>query len=249
MSRFFFVRRPHVDRDPSRSPHRCDDPVNGVKTGRGSVFNSYPEDPEVPFPLLYLLEKTTYSSPLRLSRQQQTTLICDVCNTKSTFNSTLRNLHSSSIPNVKVDDFGRDINLILNNLEYKTELVSKKIATIESTILNHNAVINELERGIANLTNELSKMSYKLSTFENFISSSSRVTLSKPSSSNVASNTTSSSNAALTKSSSPAYTYTSFPHNVRTSSASHNMIVKDPHRNRTTPYSRPVTSVRPQYDS
>ena len=136
--------------------------------------------------------------------------------------------------------------MILNNLEYKTELVSKKIATIESSISNYNAVINELERGIANLTNELSKMSYKLSTFENFTASSSSVTLGKPSSSNVASNKTSSSNVALTKSSSPAYTYTSFPHIVRTSSAPHNMIVKDPHHNTNAPYSRPVTSVPPQ---
>ena len=182
---------------------------------------------------------------LRPSRQQQTAFICDVCNTKSTFNSNLRILHSSSFPNIKVNDFDRDINLILNNLEYKTELVSKKIATIESSISSHNVVVNELKRGIANLTNELSKMSYKISTFEDFISSSSSVTLSKPSSSNVVSNTTSSSNVVLTKSSYPAYTYTSFPHIVHTSSASHNMIVKDPHRNRTTPYSRPVTSVPP----
>ena len=101
--------------------------------------------------------------------------------------------------------------MILNILAYKTELVSKKIASIESSISRHNVVINELKRGIANLTNELSKVSYKFSTFEDFISSSSSGTLSKPSS-NVASNTTSSSNVALTKSSSPAFAYTSFPH-------------------------------------
>ena len=188
--------------------------------------------------------------PTPPSRQHQTTFICDVCNTKSTFNSNLRNLNSSSFPNVKVNDFDRDINLILNNLEYKTELVSKQIATIESSISNHNVVINKLERGIANLASKLSNMSYKLSTFDDFIASSSSVTLSKPSFSKVASNKTSSSNVALTKSSSPAYTYThtctSFPPIVRTSSASHNMIVKDPHRNRTTPDSRIITSVPPQ---
>ena len=92
-------------------------------------------------------------------------------------------------------------------------------------------------------------MSYKLSTFENFTLSSSSVTLSKPSFSNVTLNKTSSSNVALTKSSSPAYTHTHtctpFPPIVLTSSASHNMIVKDPHRNRNAPYSRPVTSVPP----
>ena len=36
------------------------------------------------------------------------------------------------------------------------------------------------------------------------------------------------------------------PHIVRTSSAPHNMIVKDPHRNRNASYSRLVTSVPPQ---
>ena len=78
--------------------------------------------------------------------------------------------------------------MILNNLEYKTELVSKQIATIESSISNHNVAINKLERGIANLASKLSNMSYKLSTFDDFIASSSSVTLSKPSSSKVASN-------------------------------------------------------------
>ena len=173
LSRFFLVLIPHVDRDPGRSPRRCDDPVNGVKSGRGSVFNSSPEDREVPFPLflllfiplLYLIEETTYSSPLRPSRQQQTAFICDVCNTKSTFNSNLRILHSSSFTNLKVNDFDRDINLILNNLEYKTELVSKKIATIESSISRHNVVINELKRGIANLTNELSNFPHLKTSF------------------------------------------------------------------------------------
>ena len=140
--------------------------------------------------------------------------------------------------------------MILSDLKYKTELVDKQITAIENSISNHNVVINELERGIANLANELSKISYKLSTFENFTPSSSSVTLSKPSFSNVASNKTSSSNVALTKSLSPAYTHTHtctpFPPIVLTSSAPHNMIVKDPHRNRNAPYSRPVTSVTPQ---
>ena len=84
--------------------------------------------------------------------------------------------------------------MILNDLKCKTELVGKQITVIENSLSNHNVVVNELERGIANLANELSKMSYKLSTFENFTASSSSVTLSKPSSSNVASNKTSSSN-------------------------------------------------------
>ena len=68
LERSLFRTRPHVDRDAGWSPRRYGDQVNGVKPGRGSVFNSSPEDHEVPFPLLLfihllsLIANTTHSS-------------------------------------------------------------------------------------------------------------------------------------------------------------------------------------------
>ena len=146
------------------------------------------------------------------------------------------NVSSSFFPNVKLNEFDRQINLLLNNLECKSELISNQISRIESAISGHKAIVNKLQCGISVLANKLNNVSSKLSRFESFVSSSSNVMLNKPSS-----------NVMLNKSSPPAYPYKSFPNiECASSSVSHNMAAKVPYHEVNTPSSRPVTSMPPR---
>ena len=167
----------------------------------------------------------------------KTSFICEVCrNTSSSLNSN-SNVGSSFFPNVKPNEFDRQINLLLNNLECKSEFISNQISRIESAISGHKAIVNELECGISDLANKLNNVSSKLSTFESFVSSSSNAMLNKPSSSNVT----------LNKSSPTAYPYKSFPNiECTSSSVSLNMAAKVPYHEVNAPSSRPVTSMPPR---
>ena len=168
----------------------------------------------------------------------KTSFICEVCrSTSSSLNSNSLNVSSSVFPNVKLNEFDRQINLLLNNLECKNELISNQISRIASAISGHKAIVNALERGISDIANKLNNVSSKLSPFESFVSSSSNVMLNKPSSSNVT----------LNKSSLPAYPYESFPNIAcASSSVSHNMAAKVPYHEVNAPSSRPVTSIPPR---
>ena len=182
---------------------------------------------------------SSYASPGKLpTPRPKTSFICEVCrNTSSSLNSNSINVSSSVFPNVKLNEFDRQINLLLNNLECKNELISNQISRIESAISGHKAIVNALERGISDIANKLNNVSSKLSTFESFVSSSSNVMLNKPSSSNVT----------LNKSSPPAYPYESFPNIAcASSSVSHNMAAKVPYHEVNAPSSRPVTSIPPR---
>ena len=186
---------------------------------------------------------TTSSSPRKLPiPRPKTSFICEVCrNTSSSLNSN-SNVGASFFfsfffPNVKLNEFDRQINLLLNNLECKSELISNQISRIESAISGHKAIVNELECGISDLANKLNNVSSKLSNFESFVSSSSNAMLNKPSSSNVT----------LNKSSPPAYLYKSFPNiECTSSSVSLNMAAKVPYHEVNAPSSRPVTSMPPR---
>ena len=181
---------------------------------------------------------TTSSSPRKLpTPRPKTSFICEVCrNTSSSLNSN-SNVGASFFPNVKLNEFDRQINLLLNNLECKSELISNQISRIESAISGHKAIVNELECEISDLANKLNNVSSKLSTFESFVSSSSNAMLNKPSSSNVT----------LNKSSPPAYPYKSFPNiECTSSSVSLNMAAKVPYHEVNAPSSRPVTSMPPR---
>ena len=107
------------------------------------------------------------SSPRKLpTPRPKTSFICEVCrNTSSSLNSN-SNVSSSFFPNVKLNEFDRQINLLLNNLECKSEHISNQKSRIESAISGHKAIINELECGISDLANKLNNVSSKLSTFE-----------------------------------------------------------------------------------
>ena len=178
------------------------------------------------------------SSPRKLpTPRPKTSFICEVCrNTSSSWNSN-SNVSSSFFPNVKLNEFDRQINLFLNNLECKSELISNQISRIERTVSGHKAIACELKCGISDLANKLNNVSSKLSTFESFVSSSSNVMLNKPSSSN----------ATLNKSSPPEYPYKSFPNiECTSSSVSHIMAAKVPYHEVNAPSSRPVTSMPPR---
>ena len=182
---------------------------------------------------------SSYASPRKLpTPRPKTSFICEVCrNTSSSLNSNSINVSSSVFPNVKLNEFDRQINLLLNNLECKNELISNQISRIESAISGHKAIVNALERGISDIANRLNNVSSKLSTFESFVSSSSNVMLNKPYSSNVT----------LNKSSPPAYPYESFPNIAcASSSVSHNIPAKVPYHEVNAPSSRPVTSIPPR---
>ena len=92
---------------------------------------------------------SSYVSPRKLPTPlPKTSFICEVCrNTSSSLNSNSINVSSSFFPNVKLNEFDRQINLLLNNLECKNELISNQISRIESAISGHKAIVNALERG------------------------------------------------------------------------------------------------------
>ena len=182
---------------------------------------------------------SSYAFPRKLpTPHPKTSFLCEVCrNTSSSLNSNSINVSSSVFPNVKLNEFDRQINLLLNNLECKNELIRNQISRIESAISGHKAIVNALECGISDIANKLNNVSSKLSTFESFVSSFSNVMLNKPSSSNVT----------LNKSSPPAYPYESFPNIAcASSSVSHNMAAKVPYHEVNAPSSRPVTSIPPR---
>ena len=128
--------------------------------------------------------------PSRQPQPQQMTFICEAClNAKSTLNSS----NSNCFPKLKLNEFDRKLNILFNNLESKTELIGKKISTIECSLSNHNVIINEMERWISDLANKLINLSSNLSKYVNYVSSPSNLTLSRPSSVNVTVNKPSSS--------------------------------------------------------
>ena len=103
------------------------------------------------------------------------TFICEAClNAKSTLNSS----NSNCFPNFKLNDFDCQLNVLFNNLESKTELIGKKISTIECSLSNHNVIINEMERRNSDLANKLINLSSNLSKYVNYVSSPSNLTLS-----------------------------------------------------------------------
>ena len=120
--------------------------------------------------------------PSRQPQPQQMTFICEAClNAKSTLNSS----NSNCFPKLKLNEFDPKLNVLFNNLESKTELIGKKISTIECSLSNHNVIINEMERRISDLANKLINLSSNLSKYVNYVSSPSNLTLSRPSSVNV----------------------------------------------------------------
>ena len=128
--------------------------------------------------------------PSRQPRPQQMTFICETClNHKSTLNSP----NSNCFPNFKLNEFDCQLNVLFNNLESKTELIGKKISSLERSLSNHNVISNEMERRISDLANKLINLSSNLSKYVNYVSSPSNLTLSRPSSLNVTVNKPSSS--------------------------------------------------------
>ena len=119
------------------------------------------------------------------------TFICEAChNAKST---QINSSNSNCFPNFKLNKFDCQLNVLFNNLESKTELIGKKISTIECSLSNHNVIINEMERRISDLANKLINLSSNPSKYVNYVSSPSNLTLSRPSSLNVTVNKPSSS--------------------------------------------------------
>ena len=82
-----------------------------------------------------------------------------------------------------MNEFDRQLNVLFNNLESKTELIGKNISAIECSLSNHNVIINEMERRISDLANKLINLSSNLSKYINYVSFPSNLTLSRPSSS------------------------------------------------------------------
>ena len=110
---------------------------------------------------------SSYASPRKLpTPRPKTSFICEVCrNTSSSLNSNSINVSSSAFPNVKLNEFDRQINLLLNNLECKNELISNQISRIESAISGHKAIVNALERGISDIITKYT--SHSVSQFAN----------------------------------------------------------------------------------
>ena len=127
--------------------------------------------------------------PTPPARAEQKSFVCEVCRnviSKSTVISDSL-INFSSFP--KSNELDTNLNVVLNDLHYKIERVGEQISAIESSILNHNAIIRDLQGEFSSFTNKFNTLTSKLSEVENSVSSFSKVTLNTPSSSlNVNSN-------------------------------------------------------------
>ena len=117
--------------------------------------------------LLSLIAKTTHSSLSTTSTATDDVYhIYEAClNAKSTLNSS----NSNCFPKLKLNESDCKLNVLFNNLEFKTELIGKKISTTECSLSNHNVIINEMERRISDLANKLINLSSNLSKYVNYI--------------------------------------------------------------------------------
>ena len=174
--------------------------------------------------------------PTPRARAELKSFVCEVCRNVSSKSTVISDslINFSSFP--KSNESDANLNVVLNDLHYKIELVGERISAIESSIFNHNAIIRDLQGEFSSFTNKFNTLTSKLSEVENSVSSFSKVTLNTPSYSlNVNSNGHASSS------------YTSIsPSERQSSSVPLYMVASVPHSNSSaTSSSPPVTSRTP----
>ena len=72
------------------------------------------------------------------------------------------NLNSSTVSNYSFNfsEFATLINVQFRELSFKIERIINRISSIEESVTDHGAIINDLERGISLIANRLDKISY-----------------------------------------------------------------------------------------
>ena len=172
--------------------------------------------------------------PTPRARAELKSFVCEVCRNVSSKSTVISDslIKFSSFP--KSNESDANLNVVLNDLHYKTELVGERISAIESSIFNHNAIIRDLQGEFSSFTNKFNTLTSKLSEVENSVSSFSKVTLNTPSSSlNVNSNGHASSS------------YTSIsPSERQSSSVPLHMVASVPHSNSSATSSSPPPPLR-----
>ena len=165
--------------------------------------------------------------PTPRARAELKSFVCEVCRNVSSKSTVISDslINFSSFP--KSNESDANLNVVLNDLHYKIELVGERISAIESSIFNHNAIIRDLQGKFSSFTNKFNTLTSKLSEVENSVSSFSKVMLNTPSSSlNVNSNGhasssyTSISPSERQSSSVPLYMVASVPHSNSSATSS-----------------------------
>ena len=121
--------------------------------------------------------------PTPRARAELKSFVCEVCRNVSSKSTAISDslINFSSFP--KSNEFDANLNVVLNDLHYKIELVGERISAIESSIFNHDAIIRDLHGEFSSFTNKFNTLTSKLSEVVNSVSSFSKVTLDTPSSS------------------------------------------------------------------
>ena len=101
--------------------------------------------------------KTTPSSRKLPTPRTSSSSYCEGCRKSGTLS-----LNSSTVSNhsFNFSEFATLINVQFRELSFKIERIINRISSIEESVTDHGAIINDLERGISLIANRLDKFSY-----------------------------------------------------------------------------------------
>ena len=99
--------------------------------------------------------ETTPSSRKLPTPRTSSSSYCEGCRKSGTLN-----LNSSTVSNYNFSEFATLINVQFRELSFKIERIINRISSIEESVTDHGAIINDLERGISLIANRLDKISY-----------------------------------------------------------------------------------------
>ena len=100
--------------------------------------------------------ETTPSSRKLPTPRTSSSSYCERCRKSGTLN-----LNSSTVSNYNFSEFATLINVQFKELSFKIERIINRISSIEESVTDHGAIINDLERGISLIANRLDKTLYR----------------------------------------------------------------------------------------
>ena len=101
--------------------------------------------------------------PTPHARAELKSFVCEVYRNVSSKSTVISDslINFSSFP--KPNESDANLNVVLNDLHYKIELVGERISAIESSIFNHNAIIRDLQGEFSSFTNKFNTLTSKQS--------------------------------------------------------------------------------------
>ena len=122
------------------------------------------------------VSSSSYPNPRKLptprARAEQKSFVCEVCRNVSSKSTVISDslINFSSFP--KSNESDANLNVVLNDLHYKIELDGERISAIESSILNHNAIIRDLQGEFSSFTNKFNTLTSMMSQADRVVAMS-----------------------------------------------------------------------------